>query len=58
MEVLRYAKTALKSFVGMSKSKLPTNFQLNIVIFEAKATLQTLLQSVQLVNTPKAFLYS
>ena len=33
--------------VHMSNSKLPTNFQLNIFIFEARASLQTLPQSLK-----------
>ena len=34
-------------FVAMSNIRLPTNFQLNIFIFEARVTLQTLLQSLK-----------
>ena len=36
-----------KSFVAMPNSRLPTNFQLNILIFEAMASHQTLLQSLK-----------
>ena len=43
----KYAKTAEKLFVGMPNSKLPTNFQLSIFIFEARVILQTLLQSLK-----------
>ena len=32
----KYTKTTLKLFRGMSNSKLPTNFQLIIFIFEGK----------------------
>ena len=31
----------------MPNSKLPTNFQLKILVFEAKVSLQTLLQSLK-----------
>ena len=43
----KYAKTALKLFVAIPISLLPTNFQLNIFIFEARVDLQTLLQSLK-----------
>ena len=46
-EDIRYAKTALKLFVAMPNSKLPTNFQLNIFILEARAIIQTLFQSLK-----------
>ena len=39
------AKNAIKLFVAMANGRLPTNFQLNIFIFVARASLQTLLQS-------------
>ena len=43
----KFAKTALNLFVGLPNNKLPTNFQLNIVHFEARVSLQTLLQSLK-----------
>ena len=42
-----YAKTTLKLSVAMPNSRLHTNFQLNIFIFEARVSLQTLLQSLK-----------
>ena len=47
-----YGKTALNLCVAMPNSRLVTNFQLNIFIFEARVSLQTLLQSLKL-NTSK-----
>ena len=59
-----YAKTATMLFVALPYERLPTNFQLNIFIFEARASLQTLLQSLKqnannsALKKPKlAFLY-
>ena len=40
-------KIALKFFVGMPNSRLSTNFQLNIFIFVARVSFQTLLQSLK-----------
>ena len=61
--VKKFAKTAaIKLFVAMPKSsKLHTNFQLNIFIFGARVSLQTLLNSLkqkdrksaQIGNVPK-----
>ena len=42
-----YAKITLKLSVAMPNSRLHTNFQLNIFIFEARASLQTLPQSLK-----------
>ena len=42
-----YAKTTYKLSVAMPNSRLHTNFQLNIFIFEARVSLQTLLQSLK-----------
>ena len=46
-------KIVLKLSVAMPNSSLQTNFQLNIFIFEAKTSLQTLLhiQSIKQVRT-------
>ena len=54
-------KTAIKFFVAIPNSRLSTNFQLNIFIFVARVSLQTLLQSLkqkdrklgQIGNVPK-----
>ena len=43
----RKAKTTLKLSVAMPNSRLHTNFQLNIFIFEARVSFQTLLQSLK-----------
>ena len=40
-------KTAIKLFVAIPNSRLSTNFQLNIFIFVARVSLQTLLQSLK-----------
>ena len=45
--VSKYAKTELKLFVAMPYSILPKNFQLNILIFEARASFQILFQSLK-----------
>ena len=45
--VNKFTQTAIKSFISMPNSKLSTNFQLNILIFEAKASIWTLLQSLK-----------
>ena len=45
--IFKYAKTTLKSFVAMPNNRLPTNFQLNVFIFEACVSLQPLLQSMK-----------
>ena len=42
-----YAKTAKKLFIAMPSSRLPTKFQLNIFIFEAKVSPKTLLQPLK-----------
>ena len=44
---IKDAKTVFKLFVAMLNRKLPTKFQLNIFIFEARASLQTLIQSLK-----------
>ena len=57
----KYAKTALNMFAATPISRLPTNSQLNIFIFVARVSLQTLLQSLmqkdrksaQIGNVPK-----
>ena len=57
----QFAKMAMKLFAAMPNSRLPTNFQLNIFIFVARISLQTLLQSLkqkykksaQVANVPK-----
>ena len=41
--VRNYAKAELKLFVAMPNTKLPTNFQIIIFIFEARARLRVLL---------------
>ena len=43
--VHKYTKTTLELLVAMPSERLPTNFQLNI--FEARVSLQTLLQSLK-----------
>ena len=43
----KHTKTAVSLFIDMPNSKLPTNFQLNIFIFETGASLQTLLESLK-----------
>ena len=48
--VIKYAVTALKLYLVMLNCKLPTNFQLNVFIFEAKAGLLTLLQSLKQIG--------
>ena len=45
--VKMYAKTRLKLYVPMTNSRLPTNFQLGIFVFEARVSLQSLLQSLK-----------
>ena len=45
--VKMFAKTALELSVAMPNSRLPTNFQLNVFIFEARVSHQTLLQSLK-----------
>ena len=45
--VSKYAKTEIKLFVAMPYSMLPKNFQLNILIFEARASFQILFQSLK-----------
>ena len=47
ISVNKYAKTALKLLIAMSNCKLPTKYQLNIFIFEARANLWTLLKSLK-----------
>ena len=42
-----YGETAIMLFIAMPNSTLPTNFQLNIFIFEARVSLQILLQSLK-----------
>ena len=45
--VKMFAKTALELSVAMPNSRLPANFQLNVFVFEARVSLQTLLQSLK-----------
>ena len=40
-------KTALELFVAIPNDRLPTNFQLDVFIFEARASIKTLLQSLK-----------
>ena len=49
----KYAKTAIKLFAAMPDSILPTIFQFNIFIFEARVSLQTLLQSTSVIEVKR-----
>ena len=43
----KYVKTAKELFVAIPKKKLSTNFQLNVIVFKARTSLRSLLQSLK-----------